>query len=200
MYDVFITEEQWSRKIERESLDLQKKRWMPRILMSSKLSDPIKEKIGTRILMKELQTSELSEVQQFNKDYAHNNEALEKKKFRLAGQLVVMSLEQGGSGIHYINETLAAVRRNNSPLILASRMRFALLFYSLNMTNCQELHNRDTLMQVNMPPDVKTLIDHNQSFSSTGHPSKGEGGDFILDAQNRTKMRMAPGIPTEDRW
>jgi len=95
----------------------------------------------------------------------------------------------------------AAVRRNNADLILASRVKFAPLFYGLNMTNYQELHFRDSLMRVNMPDQIKSLINEHESFSCSGHPSKGEGGDFVLEAKNRrTKMWMPPGIATEGRW
>ncbi|CAC5407837.1 unnamed protein product [Mytilus coruscus] len=95
----------------------------------------------------------------------------------------------------------AAAGRNNPSLILASRMKFAPLFYALNMTNYQELHCRDIIMHMTMPDDVKSLINQNQAFSCSGHPSKGEGGDFILEAKNRrTKTWMPPCIPSEDRW
>lgn len=95
----------------------------------------------------------------------------------------------------------AAVRRNISELILACRMKFANLFYITNMTNYMELNLRDLLIRLAMPPDVKSFVESYESFSMSDHPSKGEGGDFILEARNRrTKMWLPSGLPSEDNW
>ncbi|XP_076072986.1 G2/M phase-specific E3 ubiquitin-protein ligase-like [Mytilus galloprovincialis] len=59
-----------------------------------------------RILMKELQESELFEGQSLQKLFSHNIEALERKKYKMAGQLVAMSLVQGGPGLHCLHVNL----------------------------------------------------------------------------------------------
>lgn len=95
----------------------------------------------------------------------------------------------------------AAIRRNNSELIMASRVKLSPLFYGLNMTHYQEIHLRDVVQRVCMPESFLEFITRNESFSVSGHPNKGEGGDFILEARNRcTKMWMPPGPPTQETW
>ncbi|XP_061196610.1 uncharacterized protein LOC133204882 [Saccostrea echinata] len=95
----------------------------------------------------------------------------------------------------------AGTRRNNSSVMLAGRTKFANLFYGLNMTHYQEIEFKDLRMRVLAPEDIKQFITNNESFSASGHTSKGEGGDFLLEAYNRkTKCWMPPGIPDESRW
>lgn len=100
--------------------------------------------------------------------------------------------------LHYFR---AGVRRNNSNIIATSFNAFSPLFFGLNMINYQELHFRDSLMKLQCPASVKTFLESNESFSVSGHASKGEGGDFVLEAKNRRcKMWLPPGSPTEEQW
>lgn len=79
--------------------------------------------------------------------------------------------------------------------------KLSVLFYGLNMTQYQEIDVRRQLIYNESPDDVKTLIKHLSCMSQSGHPSKGEGCDFILENQNkRVKMWMPPGVANEKRW
>ena len=91
----------------------------------------------------------------------------------------------------------AAVRRNNSEIMLAARTNFSSLFYGLKQTSYQETDYRDLKMRFLAPEFIKP----NEAFSVSGHPGKGEGGDFVLDNKNKRLKRLVPnGLPTETTW
>ena len=47
----------------------------------------------------------------------------------------------------------------------------------------------------------KIYIEANESFSRTGDPCKGEGGDYITEAENRHhKSKLPSGVPTLWHW
>ena len=95
----------------------------------------------------------------------------------------------------------AAVRRNNSEVLLAARTKFSSMFYGFNMTSYQEIDYRDLKMRLLAPPEIQNYIGDNESFSTSGHASKGEGGDFVLENRNkRIKSLIPKGVPTEDVW
>ena len=95
----------------------------------------------------------------------------------------------------------AGIRRNNSEVILSSRTKFSSLFSGLNMTGYQEIDIRDITMQVLAPSAVTDHLNKNESYSMSVHPSKGEGGDFVLENKNRRiKMLIPSGVPSENRW
>ena len=95
----------------------------------------------------------------------------------------------------------AGVRRNNSEAIIASRAKFAPLFYGLNMPFYMETFVRDSFLRMQCPPDILAFIEQHESYSASGCDSKGEGGDFILEAKNRaTKRILPPGLPDEKSW
>ncbi|XP_062590246.1 uncharacterized protein LOC134251841 [Saccostrea cucullata] len=51
------------------------------------------------------------------------------------------------------------------------------------------------------PPAVNEFIRKNEAYTVTGHESKGEGGDFVLENLNRkSKGFMPPGLPTDEKW
>lgn len=69
------------------------------------------------------------------------------------------------------------------------------------MTHYQELHVRDCILRSSMPKEINSFVEATESISVSGHPSKGEGGDFILESKNRrTKMWLPTGLPTEENW
>ena len=68
-----------------------------------------------------------------------------------------------------------AMRRNNSEVLLAARTTFSSLFYCLNETSYQELDYRGLKMRVLAPENIQQFLRKNESFSVSGHPSKGEG-------------------------
>lgn len=87
----------------------------------------------------------------------------------------------------------AGVRRNNHKFMLAGRNKFANLFYGLHMTTYQEIDFKDIKCRVLMPDEIKSYVSENESFSVSGNDSKGEGGDFVLEAKKRkTKMWLPP--------
>ncbi|OWF50837.1 hypothetical protein KP79_PYT13799 [Mizuhopecten yessoensis] len=94
----------------------------------------------------------------------------------------------------------AGIRRNNSSVIMSSRASFTDLFYGLNNTLYQELELTDLMIRAQAPPQVIQFQAAAESFSVSGNDSKGEAGDFILEAKNRrSKMWMPPGVPTKQR-
>ena len=68
--------------------------------------------------------------------------------------------------------------------MIVTRTKFASLFYGVNMTGYQEILYRDLKMRVLAPDSVNKYIQDNGSFSISGHPRKGEGGDFVLENKN----------------
>ncbi|XP_060579799.1 uncharacterized protein LOC132712676 [Ruditapes philippinarum] len=95
----------------------------------------------------------------------------------------------------------AGVRRNNFGYISAAKAKFFKLFFSGGMKNYQQLIMKDIKTYILAPPEVKHFLQKTQSFTVSGHPSKGEGGDFILEAINKKIQRwLPPGIPLEKHW
>ena len=93
------------------------------------------------------------------------------------------------------------VRKNNSEAMLAGRLKFSPLFYALNQTYYQETDYRDWKMRSLCPTTLLTFLNSNETFSVSGSDSKGEGGDFVLEAFNKKIKRSLPdGTPSEDRW
>jgi len=59
----------------------------------------------------------------------------------------------------------------------------------------------DLKTRICAPPELNNFLQLHESFTATGHPSKGEGCDFIVESKNRaTKMWMPAGNPTENQW
>ncbi|XP_062592407.1 uncharacterized protein LOC134253831 [Saccostrea cucullata] len=95
----------------------------------------------------------------------------------------------------------AGVRRNNTDAINCSKAKFAPLFFGLNMPFYMETYIRDSLTRLQCPPEVLAFIERHESYSVTGNDSKGEGGDFVLEAKNRETKRLVPsGVPTNQMW
>ncbi|XP_060557718.1 uncharacterized protein LOC132718104 isoform X2 [Ruditapes philippinarum] len=93
------------------------------------------------------------------------------------------------------------VRRNNYRYIMAGKCKFMKLFYGFNQTYYQEIMFRDLKARVFAPEEVKQFLENTESFSISGDHSKGEGGDFVLEAVNgRAKRWLPPGIPTQNHW
>ena len=95
----------------------------------------------------------------------------------------------------------SSVRRGNFVLLSVALHKLSTLFYGLNMTSYMEITLRYENILKKAPPEIKTFISENIACSQSGHPSKAEGGDFILESVNKKiKGWMPPGVPTEDRW
>ncbi|XP_053402977.1 uncharacterized protein LOC128558141 [Mercenaria mercenaria] len=95
----------------------------------------------------------------------------------------------------------SGVRRNNSKFIMAGKSKFIKLFYGFNHTYYQEIVYRDLKTRTLAPQEVKEFLEKTESFSVSGHESKGEGGDFVLEAVNgKSKRWLPPGIPQHQHW
>lgn len=61
----------------------------------------------------------------------------------------------------------------------------------------QQLLYRDMQIRVEAPPEVSAYIRDKESFSRSGDESRGEGGDYITENENRIlKKNLPPGVPT----
>ena len=95
----------------------------------------------------------------------------------------------------------AGVRRNNSIALNAAKAKFSPLFFGLNMPFYMETYIRDSILRTQYPMEILRFIEENESYSVSGNDSKGEGGDFILEAKNRkTKMWIPSGVPDDKKW
>ena len=93
------------------------------------------------------------------------------------------------------------VRCDNSTAMLTGRQKFARLFYITGMTKYQEISNRDMTDRAHYPPELNEYIHATEAISVSGHPQKGEGGDFVLENKNkRLKTRLPTGVPVEKQW
>ena len=103
--------------------------------------------------------------------------------------------------IFAINLFRSSVRRGNFNLLSVALHKLTVLFYGLNMTSYMEITLRYENILKKAPQEIKTFISKTITCSQSGHPSKAEGGDFILESVNKkVKSWMPPGVPTEDRW
>ncbi|KAF0300965.1 Nuclear pore complex protein Nup98-Nup96 [Amphibalanus amphitrite] len=109
--------------------------------------------------------------------------------FKLTDLMVALSMMRAG------------IRRNNTDAMLSGRQRFAPVFYTGPNHTYQRLLLRDTLQRVQAPPVIQQYLRATTSFTVTGDETRGEGGDFILEAKNReTKAWIPPGLPSIDQW
>lgn len=93
------------------------------------------------------------------------------------------------------------VRKNNTQFINAGKCKFLKLFYGFNMWNYQYIIIQDLKTRILAPLEVRNFIETNETFSISGHDSKGEGGDFVLENINKKVMKLLPqGIPQERDW
>lgn len=100
-----------------------------------------------------------------------------------------------------INLFRLSVRRGNFSLICVALHNLSTLYFGLNMTGYMEITLRYENILKKAPPEIKHFISQNIVCSQSGHPSKAEGGDFILESVNKKiKSWMPPGVPNEDRW
>jgi hypothetical protein len=95
----------------------------------------------------------------------------------------------------------SGVRNNNSKYMLAGRQAASLLFFVGNHRIYRQLICRDLQIRMLAPPSVAEYLQSVEAFSASGDPTKGEGGDFITENQNRTlKHHLPPGVPTLQHW
>ena len=93
------------------------------------------------------------------------------------------------------------IRMNCSHLALSGRILMGELYYSNHMIGYMDIHYRDLITRIKAPPQVRSFLEHNESFCESGNAAKHEGGDFVLENRNRrTKMFAPPGIPSPAQW
>lgn len=95
----------------------------------------------------------------------------------------------------------AVVRRNNSTAINAAKTKISPLFFGLNMPIYMETFIRDSFLRIQCSDKLRKFLEDNESYSVSDNESKGEGGDFVLEARNRrTKMWIPSGVPDNNKW
>ena len=51
------------------------------------------------------------------------------------------------------------------------------------------------------PKDVQKYIEQNEAFSRSGDHCRGEGGDYVMETENKhLKLHLAPGVPKHHQW
>lgn len=93
------------------------------------------------------------------------------------------------------------VRKNNSSSMLAGRQALCPLMYAGKHPIYQKILYNDMVVRVCAPEILKEYICRNESFSATGDSTKGEGGDYLTEGENRgLKSHLPPGKPTLELW
>ena len=65
----------------------------------------------------------------------------------------------------------------------------------------QEVEIYDEFLYQIMPSEIKTFLEASCSLSKSGHLSKGQGYDFVLEEENKNvKASLKRGVPTEKVW
>ena len=94
-----------------------------------------------------------------------------------------------------------AVRRNNNNLLQAGKWMSKELFHGRNHPLYQDIEIFDQYVQMILPDEVKDFFMKHSTLSKSGHPSKGQGYDFILEEENKlVKSWLKKGVPTEKVW
>ena len=95
----------------------------------------------------------------------------------------------------------AGIRRNNSDYALAGRQKVVPIFFLGKHQIYKPLVHNDMKIRVTAPDDVESYLKSNESFSRSGDSSKGEGGDYVTEVENKhLKGHLPPGVPTLKRW
>ena len=56
-------------------------------------------------------------------------------------------------------------------------------------------------IRVEAPAEVRNFMNQSESFSRSGDPFRGEGGDYITETENKhLKSHLSLGIPTVKNW
>lgn len=59
----------------------------------------------------------------------------------------------------------AGIRRNNSNVIMASKLKFSSLYFGVSNTNYQQIELLDIIMRVCAPAEILQFIQEHESFS-----------------------------------
>ena len=95
----------------------------------------------------------------------------------------------------------SGIRKNNSEFALAGRQKVAPLMYINEHRIYHDLLHNDMRIRVQAPKEIKEYIERNESFSRSGDETRGEGGDYITENENKhLKSHLPPGVPTLQSW
>ena len=94
-----------------------------------------------------------------------------------------------------------AIRRNNFPLLQSAKYMTRQLFQAQNHPKYQDLEMYEQFVHQIMPSELVSFFNSHSSLSKSGHLSKGQGYDFVLEEENRTvKSWLKRGVPKEKVW
>ena len=95
----------------------------------------------------------------------------------------------------------AGVRRNNSDFMVAGRQQVAPIMFIGRHRIYRKLIYRDMQTRLEAPDEVKSYIKRNESFSKSGDDTRGQGGDYVTEEENKSvKSNLPPGVPTLQNW
>lgn len=94
-----------------------------------------------------------------------------------------------------------AKRRNNSDLLKSAKYMTKELFHGRSHPKYQVIEIFDTIQDIMMPEEVRSLSDKYSSITTSGNKSLVEDFDFILEEKNKQlKSWMPKGVPTDKIW
>ena len=94
-----------------------------------------------------------------------------------------------------------ALRRNNYQLLETAKWMSKELFHGRNHAKYQYIEMYELFVRQILPAEVRQLISHHCSISKSGHLSKGQGYDFILEEENKqVKSWLKGGIRSDKIW
>ena len=94
-----------------------------------------------------------------------------------------------------------AIRRNNHMLLQAAKWMTKELFHGRRHPRYQEIEIYEQFMFQILPDELSSFIQRHCSVSKSGHLSRGQGFDFILEEENKTvKTWLKRGVPTDRTW
>lgn len=95
----------------------------------------------------------------------------------------------------------SGLRRNNNDLIMAGKTQFSTLFHGRNHPKYRYIDIYDSTMRSLYPAELAKFLELHQSISRSGHPSRGEDMDFILESFNKqSKSWFTSGVPSYRDW
>ena len=86
-------------------------------------------------------------------------------------------------------------RNNDATISNAGRYSFLDFFYGFNHPIYQEIEYRDLRNKIIYPPEIRAQLEENITFSNSTHPSRGQGGDFILEQKVKKQKMLSPKGP-----
>ena len=94
-----------------------------------------------------------------------------------------------------------AIRRNNHLLLQASKWMTKELFHGRNHPRYQDIEIYEQFVFQILPDELSSFVQSHCSVSKSGHLSRGQGFDFILEEENKTvKTWLKRGVPTDRTW